>query len=134
MRALGLQKIKARDVFVAQEVLPEDRHRKLASIAQGFAGIRARLDALAQRVPDGEQVTACAEKTEVNPERRPASDTAASVALVSEQNPEAKDQRNERDKPAAQQGRLAQMRVHGERIAPGGGFIPGVAAGVDVSS
>jgi hypothetical protein len=43
MRALNLQKMKARDVFVAQEVLSKDRHRKLASIAQGFAGIRARL-------------------------------------------------------------------------------------------
>jgi hypothetical protein len=79
MRALDLLKIKARDVFVAQEVLPEDRHRNLASLAQGFAGIRARLDALTQRVPDGEQVTACAEKTKVNPERRTASDTPVSV-------------------------------------------------------
>jgi hypothetical protein len=103
MRALDLQKIKARDVFVAQEVLPEDRHRKLASIAQGFAGIRARLDALTQMVPAGEQVTACAEKTEVGPERRTASDTAASVLLASEQDLEASYQMTECDGLAAEQ-------------------------------
>lgn len=97
MRALDLQKIKARDVFVAQEVLPEDRHRNLASLAQGFAGIRARLDALTQMVPDGEQVTACAEKTKVNPERRTASDTPVSVLRASGQDLEASAQMTERD-------------------------------------
>lgn len=103
MRALDLQKIKARDVFVAQEALPEDRHRKLASIAQGFAGIRARLDTLTQIVPGGEQVTACAEKTEVHPERRTASDTAASVLLASEQDLEEIHPMTESDGPAAEQ-------------------------------
>ncbi len=103
IRTLDLQKIKARDVFVAQEVLPEDRHRKLESIAQGFAGIRARLGTLSQRVPDGEQVTACAKKTEVGPERWTASDTAASVSLASEQDMEASDQMIGSDGRAAEQ-------------------------------
>lgn len=103
MRALDLQKIKARDVFVAQEVMPEDRHRPLASIAQGFAGIRARLDALTQRVPDGEQVTACAEKTDVGPVRRTGSDTAARVSLTLEQDLEAGDRMSESDGRAVQQ-------------------------------
>lgn len=48
MDALLLQTIKARDVFLAQEVLPADRHRKLVSIAQGFDAIRARLNAVTQ--------------------------------------------------------------------------------------
>jgi hypothetical protein len=40
----GLEQIKARDVFDAQAaVLPENRHRKLISLAQGFQAIRARL-------------------------------------------------------------------------------------------
>lgn len=94
-RALDLQKIKAEDVFAAQEVLPEDRHRKLASIAQGFAGIRARLDAVTQRVPEGEQGTACAETTEVGRARRTASDTTACVSRASEQDMEASDQMTE---------------------------------------
>ncbi|MBK4735178.1 hypothetical protein [Noviherbaspirillum pedocola] len=38
-----LEEIKAKDVFLAQEVLPAERHRKQISIAQGFQGIRARL-------------------------------------------------------------------------------------------
>ncbi|MBL4951698.1 hypothetical protein JK635_05520, partial [Neobacillus sp. YIM B02564] len=103
MRAFDLQKIKARDVFVAQEVLPEERHRKLASIAQGFTGIRARLDALTQLVPEEEQVTACAEKTEDYPERRTASDTAASVSRASEQDLKASDHMPESDGRAAEQ-------------------------------
>jgi hypothetical protein len=103
MRAVDLQKIKARDVFVAQQVLPEDRHRKLASIAQGFAGIRARLDALTQMVPDGEQVTACAEKTEVGRERLTALTTAATFSITSEQDLEASNQMTETDGLAAEQ-------------------------------
>ena len=102
MRALDLQKIKARDVFVAQEVLPEDRRRKLASIAQAFAGIRARLNGLTQMVAEAEQETACAEKTEVGPERRTASDTAR-VLLTSEQDLEASDQMSESDGRATEQ-------------------------------
>lgn len=66
MRAPDLQKIKAKDVFVAQAVLPENRHRKLVSIAQGFAGIRARLEALTPKLSHSEQATACAEKTEID--------------------------------------------------------------------
>lgn len=103
MHALDLQKVEARDVFVAQEVLSEDRHRKLASIAQDLRGIRARLDALTQMAPDGEEGTACAEKTEVNPERQTASDTAARVSLASGQDPEASDQMSESDGLAAEQ-------------------------------
>jgi hypothetical protein len=103
MHALDLQKIKARDVFVAQEVLPEDRQRKLASIAQGFAGIWVRLEALTQIVPDGEQVTAYAQTTEVGPERRTVSDTAERVSLFSERDLEASDQMTETDGLAAEQ-------------------------------
>ena len=103
MHELDLQKIKARDVFVAQEVLPEDRHRKLASIAQGFAAIRARLDALTRMVPEGEQVTAWAEKTEVGSERCTIPDTAPRVAPASEEDIEASDQISGRNGLAADQ-------------------------------
>ena len=103
MGALDLQKLKARDVFVAQEVLPEDRHRTLASIAQGFAGIRARLDALTQCVPDAEQVSTGTEKTKVGPERRTALDTAATVLPASEQDMEASNQMTDSDERAAEQ-------------------------------
>src|SRR5215217_9591361 len=41
-----LEEIRAKDVFLAQEALPEDRHRKLISIAQGFQGIRDRLSTI----------------------------------------------------------------------------------------
>lgn len=103
MHALDLQKIKAWDVFVAQEVLPEERHRKLASIAQGFAAIRARLDALTRTVPEGEQVTAWAEKTEVGSERWTARDTAPRVAPASEEDMEASDQISKRNGLVAEQ-------------------------------
>lgn len=43
-----LEEIRAKDVFLAQEALPEDRHRKLISIAQGFQGIRDRLSTIFQ--------------------------------------------------------------------------------------
>jgi hypothetical protein len=45
-----LEDIKARDVFEAQEVLPEERHRKQISIAQGFQGIRVRLGELFDKI------------------------------------------------------------------------------------
>jgi hypothetical protein len=38
-----LQEVKAKDVFLAQEALSADRHRKLISISQGFQAIRQRL-------------------------------------------------------------------------------------------
>ncbi|RJF92634.1 hypothetical protein D3871_29065 [Noviherbaspirillum saxi] len=39
-----LSEVKAKDVFLAQEsALPEDRHRKLISISQGFQAIRQKL-------------------------------------------------------------------------------------------
>lgn len=38
-----LDEVKAKDVFLAQHVLPEGRHRKLVSIAQGFSGVRKKL-------------------------------------------------------------------------------------------
>lgn len=75
MRPPDLQKIKAKDVFVAQAVLPENRHRKLVSIAQGFAGIRARLEALTPKLSHSEQATTCAEKTEIDLGREFASKT-----------------------------------------------------------
>lgn len=51
MGALALQPLKAKDVFLAQEVLPADRRRKLVSIAQGLGAIRAKLKAMAQTLP-----------------------------------------------------------------------------------
>ena len=45
-----LEEIRAKDVFMAQETLPEDRHRKLISIAQGFQGIRDRLSTIFQNM------------------------------------------------------------------------------------
>lgn len=51
MDVLALQTLKAKDVFLAQEALPADRHRKLVSIAQGFNAIRARLNAVTQSSP-----------------------------------------------------------------------------------
>ena len=44
MDVLDLAKIRAKDIFDAQRVLPYDRHRKLVSIAQKFGRIRARLE------------------------------------------------------------------------------------------
>jgi hypothetical protein len=46
-----LGEVKAKDVFLAQHVLPTERHRKLVSIAQGFDGIRARLSTVLQSLP-----------------------------------------------------------------------------------
>jgi hypothetical protein len=43
-----LEEVKAKDVFHAQDVLPETRHRKLISISQGFQAIRQRLHAMMQ--------------------------------------------------------------------------------------
>lgn len=51
MGMLALHTIKAEDVFLAQDVLPADRHRKLVSIAQGFNAIRARLKAVSRTSP-----------------------------------------------------------------------------------
>ena len=45
-----LEEIRAKDVFLAQDALPEDRHRKLISIAQGFQGIRDRLSTIFQNM------------------------------------------------------------------------------------
>lgn len=43
--ALDVGEIKAKDVYVAQDVLPEERRRKLISIQQGFDASRKRLRA-----------------------------------------------------------------------------------------
>lgn len=51
----NLDEVKAKDVFLAQRVLPEDRHRKLVSIAQGFGGIRTKLSAVLQSSPQSSQ-------------------------------------------------------------------------------
>lgn len=45
----NLEEVKAKDVFIAQEVLPKGRHRKLISISQGFAGSRQRLHDVLQK-------------------------------------------------------------------------------------
>ena len=50
-----LEEIRAKDVFLAQETLPEDRHRKLISIAQGFQGIRDRLSTIFQGMGQASQ-------------------------------------------------------------------------------
>ena len=50
-----LEEIRAKDVFLAQETLPEDRHRKLISIAQGFQGIRDRLSTIFQGMSQASQ-------------------------------------------------------------------------------
>jgi len=50
-----LEEIRAKDVFLAQEALPEDRHRKLISIAQGFQGIRDRLSTIFQQMNHAHQ-------------------------------------------------------------------------------
>src|ERR1700712_856375 len=50
-----LEEIRAKDVFLAQEALPEDRHRKLISIAQGFQGIRDRLSTIFQGMSQAQQ-------------------------------------------------------------------------------
>ncbi|KRB85195.1 hypothetical protein [Noviherbaspirillum sp. Root189] len=50
-----LEEIKAKDVFNAQELFPEDRHRKLVSIAQGFEGIREKLRPIFQRLGQARQ-------------------------------------------------------------------------------
>lgn len=50
-----LEEIRAKDVFLAQEALPEDRHRKLISIAQGFQGIRDRLSTIFQNMNQAQQ-------------------------------------------------------------------------------
>ncbi|SNS52096.1 hypothetical protein SAMN06265795_103191 [Noviherbaspirillum humi] len=42
-RSRDLEEVKAKDIFLAQEVLPEERHRKLISISQGFQASRQRL-------------------------------------------------------------------------------------------
>jgi hypothetical protein len=51
----NLAEVKAKDVFIAQHVLPTDRHRKLVSIAQGFEGIRTRLGVILQSLPQDSQ-------------------------------------------------------------------------------
>lgn len=49
LASAGVNDIKARDVFEAQNVLPAGRRRKHISIAQGFQQIRARLRGLFER-------------------------------------------------------------------------------------
>lgn len=49
--ALDAAEIKAKDVFLAQDVLPETRRRKLISIQQGFDASRNRLKARLSAVP-----------------------------------------------------------------------------------
>ncbi|WP_151633376.1 hypothetical protein [Noviherbaspirillum aerium] len=50
-----LDEIKAKDVFLAQDSLPEERHRKLISISQGFQAIRQRIHGILQRVASTSQ-------------------------------------------------------------------------------
>ncbi|MEC4723825.1 hypothetical protein RY831_32425 [Noviherbaspirillum sp. CPCC 100848] len=55
LQSAQLEEVKAKDVFLAQECLPEDRHRKLISISQGFQAIRQRLHGILQKVRDAAQ-------------------------------------------------------------------------------
>ncbi|WP_194727066.1 hypothetical protein [Noviherbaspirillum malthae] len=48
LESAQLEEVKAKDVFHAQNVLPESRHRKLISISQGFQAIRQRLHGILQ--------------------------------------------------------------------------------------
>jgi hypothetical protein len=50
-----LDEVKARDIFVAQEVLPEDRHRKLISISQGVHASRQHIQKILQKKHGGAQ-------------------------------------------------------------------------------
>lgn len=50
LKSPQLEEIKAKDVFNAQEVLSESRHRKLISISQGFQAIRQRLHSILQKL------------------------------------------------------------------------------------
>jgi hypothetical protein len=50
LQSAQLDEVKAKDVFLAQEALPEERHRKLISISQGFQAIRQRLHGILQKV------------------------------------------------------------------------------------
>lgn len=49
--ALDAAEIKAKEVFLAQDVLPKTRHRKLISIQQGFDASRKRLQAHLSAAP-----------------------------------------------------------------------------------
>lgn len=49
LESTQLEEVKAKDVFHAQSVLPESRHRKLISISQGFQAIRQRLHGIMQK-------------------------------------------------------------------------------------
>ncbi|WP_151639080.1 hypothetical protein [Noviherbaspirillum aerium] len=55
LQSAQLEEVKAKDVFLVQECLPEDRHRKLISISQGFQAIRQRLHGILQKVRDAAQ-------------------------------------------------------------------------------
>lgn len=50
LKSPQLEEVKAKDVFNAQEVLPDARHRKLISISQGFQAIRQRLHSILQKL------------------------------------------------------------------------------------
>lgn len=67
----NLEEVKAKDVFIAQEVLPKGRHRKLISISQGFAGSRLRLHGILQKlkpVPRRAQTAVKQRRKEVLPD------------------------------------------------------------------
>ncbi|MEC4723732.1 hypothetical protein RY831_31920 [Noviherbaspirillum sp. CPCC 100848] len=49
LQSAQLDEVKAKDVFLAQDALPEGRHRKLISISQGFQAIRQRLHGILQK-------------------------------------------------------------------------------------
>ncbi|WP_151637935.1 hypothetical protein [Noviherbaspirillum aerium] len=50
LKSHQLEEVKAKDVFNAQDALPEPRHRKLISISQGFQAIRQRLHSILQKL------------------------------------------------------------------------------------
>jgi hypothetical protein len=50
LKSPQLEEVKAKDVFNAQEVLSDARHRKLISISQGFQAIRQRLHSILQKL------------------------------------------------------------------------------------
>src|SRR5690349_9781899 len=73
MRSAQLDEVKAKDVFLAQDSLPEERHRKLISISQGFQAIRQRLHGILQKVGNTAQndLFSRSEPTNINTDATP---------------------------------------------------------------
>src|SRR6478672_4283218 len=101
-----LEEIRAKDVFLAQEALPEDRHRKLISIAQGFQGIRDRLSTIFQHMNHAQQGSAAGVPAPDAQAAAPAVDAAANAGPAALANAPAENEQKSpgrEKKPQAQQ-------------------------------